>query len=843
MLYLPTAMTPRLPRIPALVCLVLAILLFPAGTRSAAAAPAPRTAVDAQQRPGQRGRTFARPQDDEPQDIRPARRGRQYSDVIPDDAVTKEGMFDVHEVDDDLFFEIPRSELGKEMLLIKRRVESTLQDPDEPYPVGPRLVVVWERDEDRIILRQRRYDVVADTAAAVSRAVEGYRRGPILAAFDVEVFGPDSSAVIEVTDFYRASNPPELDPLDGLMLSRSSLGRTASFEDAVNVEVVQVGRAPAPGGDRGGSRGRALTQTETVLFSMMRLPEEPMMPRWHDERVGFISSRAWDFSRPDNRLDRVRMIHRYRLEKAHPEADVSDPVEPIVFWIDAATPEWLQPWVLKGVAAWRPAFEAAGFSNAIEGRIAPTAEQDPDFSIYDARYSAIYWRPSTVPNATGGQVVDPRSGEILKGEVNIYHNLMELQRDWYVIQASPLDERAQALPLPDSLMGRLIEYVVAHEVGHAIGFPHNFKASSLYPPDSLRSRSFLEAMGGHVATLMDYSRFNYVAQPEDSIPPEYLIPRIGPYDLFAVHWGYAPIPGARTPDEERPVLDAWAREQEKHPWLRFTTADAGSSDPQALTEAVGDADAVRATQYGMRNLERVMDMLLGITEKPGQTYEDLEHLYGEAVAQWGRYMGHVTAIVGGAYSQETYGTGPRFEPVSKERQREAVQYLGEAAFRVPEMFLDEKILRRIEPQGVVARFRTQQARVLDGLLSESRLERLIEFEAMAHAPAHAYTLADLMDDLRAGVWGELDKPVVHVNTYRRNVQRAFLDAVDRRLEPDERAGNGEGPWSTDIRAVLRAELVRLDDLAEEALERAADSMTRIHLLDVRAEIERISNAD
>jgi hypothetical protein len=809
---------------------------------SAAAVVGPLATVATQQRPGARGRgpaSSGREPSREAQE-RGESNGPEYSDVIPEDAVTKRGMFDVHEVDDDLFFEIPVRELDREMVLIKRTVETTLQDPGDAFLGGPSVILQWERDDDRILLRQKRYNLIADTTAAVWGVVQGFRRGAILATFDIEVFGPDSSAVIDVSNLFLSSIP-EFDAIDGLQGSRSWVERTASFDDAVNVQVVQSGRAAPPGG-RGGGRGSARSQTETVLFSMARLPEEPMMPRWNDERVGFLSSSSWDFARPDNRLERVRMIHRHRLEKLSPDDDVSNPVEPIIYWIDPATPEWLQPWIVKGVNAWQPVFEGAGFSNAIEGRIAPTPEEDPDFSLFDVRNSAIYWRPSTRPNADGGQVVDPRSGEILKGEVNMYHNVMQLQRDWYLIQVGPLDERAQSLPLPDSLMGRLVEFVVTHEVGHAIGFPHNFKASSMYPADSLRSRSFQEAMGGsHVATLMDYSRFNYVAQPEDSIPPEYLIPKVGPYDYFAVHWGYAPIPEASTPDEERPILDEWAREQDEYPWLRFTTADARGTDPGALTEAVGDADAVKSTTYGMRNLERVMDMLLDITERPGESYDQLQSLYGEAVAQWGRYMGHVTAIVGGAYSQERYGTGPRFEPVARERQREAVTYLGEAAFRVPEMFLDQDILRRIEPQGVVARFRTQQARVLDGLLSQSRLERLIEFEAMADAPADAYTLADLMDDLRDGVWGELDESSVRVNTYRRNVQRAFLDAVDRRLDPEDTGPGNNGPWASDIRAVLRAELAQLDELAEGALERPADAMTRIHLRDVRSEIARITN--
>jgi hypothetical protein len=831
----------RLPILAALSTLVACALVLPVDL-SASPVTGPVAADAAQQRPGSRGRGAGRPEQASGgrQQDREERNGPDYSDVITKDAVTKRGMFDVHEVDDALFFEIPVHELGKEMVLIKRTVETTLQDPAEAFLRGPRVILQWEREDDRILLRQKRYNLIADTTAAIWGAVAGFRRGAILATFDIEVFGPDSSAVIDVSNLFL-SNIPEFDAIDGLQSNRSWVERTASFDDVVNVQVVQSGRAAPPGG-RSGGRGASRSQTETVLFSMARLPEEPMMPRWNDERVGFLSSASWDFTRPNNRLERVRMIHRHRLDKQNPEDEVSDPVEPIVYWIDPTTPEWLQPWIVKGVNAWQPVFEGAGFSNAIEGRIAPTPEEDPDFSLFDVRNSAIYWRPSTRPNADGGQVVDPRSGEILKGEVNMYHNVMQLQRDWYVIQVGPLDERARSLPLPDSLMGRLVEYVVTHEVGHAIGFPHNFKASSMYPADSLRSLSFIQAMGGsHVATLMDYSRFNYVAQPEDSIPPEYLIPKVGPYDFFAVHWGYAPIPEANTPDEERPTLDEWAREQDKYPWLRFTTPDARGTDPEALTEAVGDADAVKSTTYGMRNLERVMHMLLDVTERPGENYDQLERLYGEAVTQWGRYMGHVTAIVGGAYSQERYGTGPRFEPVRRDRQREAVTYLGQAAFRVPEMFLDEDILRRIEPQGVVARFRTQQVRVLDGLLGQSRLERLIEFEAMADAPTDAYTLTDLMDDLREGVWGELDDPGVRVNTYRRNVQRAFLDAVDRRLDPEERGNGDDGPWASDIRAVLRAELAQLDDLAEGALERAVDAMTRIHLRDVRTEIARLTN--
>jgi len=807
----------------------------PAATPAGAPTPAPGTAAA---RPGGAGG--------------PAASGpRPYADVVTSAAVSQEGLFTLHRVGETILFEIPASELDTEMLLLSRPMESTLQNPAGFFGGGSSNVVQWERYGDRIVLRRQDYTLTADPDSAIWRQVQTFRRGAVLASFDIRAFSADSAAVIDVTDMFF-TNIPELNPVEGINRGRSWIDATRAFPTNLNIEVTQSGQAraaPAGGGFGGpAQQGPMRSQTVKVHFSLVRLPETPMMARFHDERVGFISSRTFDMSRPEHRAQDVRYIHRHRLEKQDPTAEISDPVEPIIYWIDPATPEWIRPWIIDGVDKWQPAFEEAGFSNAIFGRMAPTPEEDPEFSLFDARHSVIYWRPSTVANATGGQIVDPRSGEIIKGEVNMYHNIMELQKNWYFVQVAPLDERAQSLPMPDSLMARLVEYVVTHEIGHAIGFPHNMKASAQYPVDSIRSREFLERMNGHVATLMDYSRFNYVAQPEDSIPPHLLIPLVGPYDHFAVRWGYRPIPGARTPDEELPTLDAWAREQEQFPWLRFSTPGA-TADPENLTEAVGDADAVRATQLGMLNLARVVDLLIPVAEVPGRSYGELQTLYGEVVGQWGRYMGHVAAIVGGAYSEETAGRGPRFTPLERSRQQEALRYLSETAFHVPEMFLDPEILRRIETQGVLNRFRGAQGNVLNSLFNQARLERLVEFEALADNPSDVYTLAELMADLRSGVWGELSAGgSVRVNPYRRNLQRAYLNAAQSRLNPTEaeltRAFNPvPQPWSSDVRGMLRAELQDLDQLAQRALDRAGDAQTRIHLRDVRTEIARILDGE
>lgn len=775
---------------------------------------------------------------------------KPYASVIGPAVKTRLGLFITHRAGDTLYFEIPRGQLNRDMLLVGRFAR-TAADAGRTGDEFTQRVLRWERQGNRILLRSVSYEITADTLLPIYRAVTESNYPPVVAIFPIESFGADSAPVIDVTRLYTTNIPEFVGARGNLDERRSFIERVAAFPNNVEIEATQTATP-----DAAGRTGPISAVSIVAHWSMIRLPEPPMHPRLSDNRIGYYSVSRTDFGGSGARATTLRYITRFRLEKKNPSLAISDPLNPIVFHIDPATPRQWVPWIKKGVAEWSTAFNAAGFSNAIFAEEAPSIAAEAEWSPEDVRYNVIRWVPATLENAVGPHVHDPRSGEILNASISLYHNMLNLVRNWYFSQVSPLDERARRLPFPDSLMGRLVQYVVSHEVGHTLGLQHNMKASALYPLDSIRNPAFARRMG-HTPSIMDYARFNYVAQPEDQLLPEDLVPRVGPYDVFAIKWGYTPL-AQNGAGAERMTLDSWASVQDSVPWLRFSSFASDDADVGDLQEAVGDADPVAATTLGFRNLRRVAASLFGTAFTSERGNLELDELYDRVLEQWRLELGHVAALVGGVDVQEKSSRqlGPRFVPVSRERQKKAMDFLLANGFMVPAYLLDEKVLRRMEPEGAVRRFSLLQASLLADLLANDRLLRLTEYEAMPGTNRSAYRLSEMLGDLRRGIWRELDRPNVSVDAFRRNLQRSFLSQANGKIngaatqaivmivsggEPRRRESTGSAGPNLDARALLRAELVRLDADISRAVARSADVSTRAHLMDSRAQIDRILN--
>ncbi len=775
---------------------------------------------------------------------------RPYATVITPRAKSKKGVFDVHQVGSRLYFELPADQLNKDFV-ITSVLAGTAASIGINGTLGTDRVIRFERRENRIFVRDVNYNNVAtDSTRENARAMSLIGIFPIITALNVEAYGKDSAAVIEVTrmftggvqEFVANGRRGTVDA------SRSYIDKFAAFSRNVNVTAVQtytpqgggIGGLPnIPGLNLGGGPSAV---TEAFAFSIVRLPDDPMIPRFMDARVGYFGETKTDFGSAEQRVLPRRYIARWRLECSDKMVgDLCVPKKPITYYVDPATPNWLKPWIKRGIEEWQAAFEVAGFSKGI---VAVDAPNDPDFSGEDASVAMVRWLPSPVANAVGPSTTDPRTGEIIDADVQMYHNVMDLQRNWYFSQVGHLDKRAQTFPFPDSLMGRLVEFVAAHEVGHTLGFPHNFKASSMYPADSVRSKTWVAKMG-HSPSIMDYARFNYVAQPEDGIALNDLIPRVGPYDKYAVMWGYKPIPGTKKSEDEKATLDQWARMQDTVPWYRFAgDAGAGGADPGEQNESVGDADAVKSTRLGFKNLRRIVDLV-----EPASTvdktadYSLLRATYGAVLGQWGTEAQHVTKIIGGMNKQEKGASqsGPVWTPVPRARQKDAVRFLNDEVFSTPTALIKPAILRKLESDGNINRVTSIQGRVLGSVVANNKLQRMVEYEALATNKNDVYSLGEMLTDLRHGLWKEIYTGAP-IDAYRRRLQATYIEAMASKIKPP--APNpqevllaqffGGGVVNTrDFRPMLKDEMRVLDREVATAMGRASDRATRAHLADVR----------
>ncbi|PQJ81218.1 zinc-dependent metalloprotease [Polaribacter glomeratus] len=760
---------------------------------------------------------------------------KKYSDFVTKKTKTDDGLFKVHNTDNTYIYEIPKTLFGKEMLLVTRIKDIPAGLGGGYVNAGSKIntqVVVWEEFQDKILLKVKSYDAVANDSLPIYKSVKANNLEPILFAFDVAVQNLDSTAVlVDVTKFFT-SDIQAISPLPDsyrkrykvkrLDASRSFINSIKSYPE--NIEVVQDFTFDA---DEAPSNSSTNTITLRVNQSMIVLPEDKMMPRVYDKRVGYFSIGNVDYSSEALKADEKRYIRRWRLEpkdiNAYNRGELVEPIKPIVYYLDPATPDKLKKYIKQGVDDWAKVFETAGFKNAIMAKYAPTEEEDPEFSMEDIRYSSIRYVASTTRNATGPSVSDPRTGEIIESDIIWYHNHLRSYRNRYLLETGAANPSARTLDTSAEEIGEMMRMVISHEVGHALGLPHNMAASYAYPVDSLRSGNFTQKMG-IAATIMDYARFNYVAQPGDKNIR--FIRQLGPYDHYAINWGYRKIPDIKNPEQEVKTLDKWIEEKGDDPVFRF---GGERFDPSAQTEGIGN-DQVKASTYGIKNLKIVAKNLPTWTSSQTNNYEDLTELYGELLSVWSRYVGHVSGNIGGVYefNKKPNQTGNIYIPVSKEKQKESLAWLHKNAFETQDWLLDKNILANSKEDGYTDLMLSLQNRQLNSILNITTLKRMIDAEVIQD---NYYSASDMIRDVRTGIFTEANY-VRNVTLFRRNLQKSLIDKLGVLLVSKESK-------NTDISSIIRGELAMLNFQLTIARNRGVNRITKYHYTDCLATIKEI----
>ena len=773
---------------------------------------------------------------------------KTYKEIITKDAITDDGLFKVHKVKDKYYYEIADSLLGRDMLMVTRIVKMATELPLNRHKMSEQ-VLKWEKFDNNIFLKQASYSKFANDSLPISIAVSNSNFEPIISSFKIAVENKENNShVIDVTSLYKSDIKIFGFPQSSRKGYKiTSLDSKLSFIESIrsfplNIETKHI-KTYKSSNSRNGQISMVLNN------SMILLPKEPMKRRYFDQRVGWFTSAQTDYGIDNQEAETVRYLDRWRLEIKDEDIDkfkngeLVEPKKPIVYYLDPATPEKWRKYLKDGIEDWNVAFEAAGFKNAVIVKYPPTKEEDPDWSPEDVRFSTVRYLASPSLNANGPHVSDPRSGEIIESDINWYHNVMKLLRNWYFVQTAAVNPDSRGVEFKNEVMGELIRFVSSHEFGHTIGLPHNMGSSSAYPVDSLRSATFTKKHGTS-PSIMDYARFNYVAQPGDEgvalMPSQWNTPNVGVYDIYSVKWGYKPILDVSV-EEEKSILKSWIMEKANDLKYRFGSA---GIDPSSQTEDLGD-DAVKASEYGIANLKRIMPKLMKWTTKDGETYSELGYMYGQVLGQFGRYMGHVSNNIGGIY--QYYKTsdqdGAVYTHVKKSRQQNCMNFLHSQLFETPKWMINKEILNKIEFAGITNRIRSTQSRTLNSLLDFGKMARLIENEAINGK--NAYSLIEMMTDLRKGIFNEVYKNKT-IDVYRRNLQLAYLDRISYLMSNEQ----GSTPsWArnyvtsvkvsqSDIRTVAANQLIELrKDLKKH--KNKSDKMTKMHLEMVQNKISSI----
>ena len=796
----------------------------------------------------------------------PAAAPKAFKEVITSKAVSQKGLFSVHKVDDKYYYEIPDGLLGKDILTVNRlsRAAAGLRTGGSGY-AGDQInqnVIRFEKGPgNKIFIRSISFEEFApDSTSEMFNNLMNSNIQPIVASFDIKAWSRDTTgSVIDVTDFLLGDNEvvgfqPRVKQafrLGNIQADKSYISTIRSYPINVESKAVKTySRTPASA--TAGTWGDNSTGNVTVEIntSMVVLPEKPMQSRYYDNRVGYFTVGYTDYDLDPQGVKKVQMIKRWRLEpkpedmEKYKAGQLVEPQKPIVFYIDPSTPKKWVPYLIQGVNDWQAAFEKAGFKNAIMAKEAPTYEQDSTWSLDDARNSAIVYKPSDIPNASGPSISDPRTGEIMESHINWYHNVMSLLRNWYMIQASPTDTRARQMTFEDSLMGQLIRFVSSHEVGHTIGLRHNYGSSSTVPVDSLRNKAWVEA-NGHTPSIMDYARFNYVAQPEDNVSESGLFPRIGDYDEWAIEWGYRLFPQFKSAEAEKNHINKWVMEKAKNKRLWFGREN-NSDDPRSQNEDLGD-NSMKASMYGIKNLQRIIPNLNTWTRVNDQQYEDLGIMYDQVVTQYQRYMGHVSKHIGGI--TETYKTveqnGPVYEFVPAARQREAINFLRDNLFNTPRWLINQSILDKTGSNALTVVGGVQD-NVLRRLITDRVFGNFTKAEAFG---SQQYTASSMISDLGSAILTEV-RSGANTDVFRRRLQKSYVDMLTDYIKPSSATPISlpglvvrvdDGKSKSDAVSAIRTYLVQLRPQLTAAANRSANAETKSHFSDLAFRIERALN--
>lgn len=794
---------------------------------------------------------------------------KPYKEIITSKAISDEGLFWVHKVEDKYYFEIPDSLFGREILVVNRisKAAAGMRSSGSFFgyggdQIGQNVIRFEKGPNNKIFLRNISFsEYTKDSTSDMFTVVNKSNVQPIAASFDIKSLGKDSSgAVIDITDFISGDNEvlhfngglKSSLRLSALQQDKSYVVNVRSFPINIEIRAVKTYLRSAATATTGGlgSSTAAGNLTMELNSSLVLLPKVPMQPRYFDPRVGYYAVGYTDFDANPQGVKSISMIKRWRLEpkdedlEKYKRGELVEPKKPIIFYIDPATPKKWVPYLIQGVNDWQIAFEKAGFKNAIIGKMAPTKEEDSTWSLDDARNSAIVYKPSDISNASGPSISDPRSGEIMESHINWYHNVMELLHDWYMIQASPNDPGARKMIFDDELMGQLIRFVSSHEVGHTLGLRHNFGSSSTVPVENLRNKTWVEA-NGHTPSIMDYARFNYVAQPEDKIDRSGIFPRIGDYDKWAIEWGYKLFYQYKSADAEKTYLNKWVIEKLKDKRLWFGSEN-NPDDPRSQSEQVGD-DAMKGGFYGIKNLQRIVPNLMEWTKMPDEDYSGLSKMYKQVVDQYSRYMGHVARYVGGIMQtpKKVEEQGPVYEIVAESKQKEAVDFLNKQLFTTPNWLINQEIFGKTGLSGLTT-IGAVQDNILGGLLSNRTFTKLLEAEATLGS--NAYQMTELLGDLKKGIWSEISarRPI---DIYRRNLQKSYINLLIGLLKPSSGTATFGGITITttssadknDAKSVIMGHLTALRAEINSAAAGTTDLMTKYHLQDISKRIDNALN--